>query len=183
MAKLWQWSFWERMKAIKEAKTPIIDNNINPTPTVEIKETKTDDPMKLILEKLERQEAELKALKNQRPQISMKDAREKYAWPRHYAFSLRGGVPVVAWESFRKDSTKDFEFKNIYWQYETNHYMKLKLANGEEVEVTNYNFLRDRQKSDPMPCKVTTDEKWNTTYEFDTESYGKVTVLSTSYIN
>lgn len=154
------------------------------TPVVETQTVKNQDPtMKAILERLERQEAELKALKSKDDGSMYKDAKAKYEWPRHYSFSLWAGIPVLGWESFRKDPTLDFEYMNDRKVWVTNHYMRLKLADGTEVEVTNYNFNRDKKLSDKMPAKVMTNELWETHYTFHTETWGDITILSSNFLN
>jgi hypothetical protein len=65
----------------------------------------------------------------------------------------------------------------------TNHYMRLKLADGTEVEVTNYNFNREKRLSDKMPAKVMTNELGETHYTFHTETWGDITILSSNFLN
>jgi len=80
MAKITSEARSEKMKAIwaekKANNKPIISDTL---PTSEVmKETKTEDnSMKLILERLERQEAELKQLKNLNKNVET-DAKEVY---------------------------------------------------------------------------------------------------------
>jgi hypothetical protein len=46
--------------------------------------------------------------------------------------------------------------------------------------VNTYN--RDKQKTEPLPCTISTDETWETAYIFNTPDYWKISILS-SFIN
>ena len=173
--------FSKEARAAREATQPIISQNLPDSKSVEQKPM--DSTIQTLLKRIEELEAKDKVRDENDPMsiASMKD--KHYTWPSKYAVSLRGWIPVLAWESFRKDPTKDFEFKNQFGQYETNHYMRLMLADGTQVEVTNYNFLRDRSKTEPMFCKEVKDESWKTTYVFDTGTYGQLTILNSNFLN
>ena len=186
MAKLNE-NFWEKMAKARAAKKAQANVNVSDQlPASEVQKTTTaeQDPMKAILARLEAQENEIKQLKSEKWQ-SEKQAKEIYKWPRKYCFSLWGDKPVISWVSYRKDNTKDREYKNLSTGLlETNHYMKLELSDWTIVEdVTNYNFLRDRKKTEPLSAKVTNNEDWTTSYEFNTTDYWKVTILSSKFIN
>ena len=80
------------------------------------------------------------------------------------------------------DPTKDLVFKNQFGQYESNHALVLKLANGEETEVEVNIYNRDKQKTDPMPCSIITTEEGISVYVFNTSDYGKIELLE-PYLN
>jgi hypothetical protein len=64
----------------------------------------------------------------------------------------------VSWKSVRKDPTKDFVYKNESGVYMSNHYLDLLLANGETVNVEVNTYNRDKQKTEPLPCTISTDK-------------------------
>ena len=179
MAKLWNPNWTKKVAPIIsiDQVAPIVPQVNN----AEAKEVKQDPSMKAILERLERQEAEIKALKAWKN--VNQDAKKKYDWPSSYSFSLWTGVPVLSRVSVRKDPSLDREFKNKFGHYESNHYMDLTLSNGKKINVSNYNFLRDRTKTDPMPCSMITTETWENTYVFNTAEYGRVKILSSKFLN
>lgn len=189
----WTPSFGEKMKLAREAKkleqstnisntiTPIETHNEAPVKAVVTEPVKAEQPnLKAILERMERQDAEIAHLKLKNEDGFIK--KEKYKWPRSYKISLWGGIPVISWKSTRKDPTKDFVYKNENGVYISNHYLDLSLANGEVVSVEVNTFDRDRQKTDPLPCTIQTDETGETAYIFNTPDYWKISLLS-SFIN
>lgn len=194
----WTQSFGEKMKLAREAKklsqSADVSDSIAPietpsetpmeAPAEAVTETPKEAPkqldLKSILDRLERQDAEIAALKTKDKDKFFK--KEKYKWPRNYKFSLRGWIPVLSRVSVRKDPTKDFVYKNEAGVYMSNHYLDLKLANGKTVNVEVNTYNRDKQKTEPLPCTVSTDETWETVYIFNTPDYGKISILS-SFIN
>lgn len=168
----------------KEAREMREQDNISDDIKSTSEKSSDNDTLKAVLARLEKLEAENQALKWNDPVSIARSKKEIYKWPWDYSFSLWGWKPVISWMSYRLDQTKDWEFKNQFWQFETNHYMKLELADGTILDwITNYNFVRDREKSKHMKCKVLSDEEGNTTYEFDTEQYGIIKILSSKFIN
>lgn len=170
--------FSKEGRALREAQQePIISNNLP-----EQVEVKQDSTMQAILARLDRQEEELKTLRGDKD--INKDAKEKFKWPRHYRFSLWAWVPVLSWETKRRDNTKDLVFKNQFWQYESNHDLLLQLLDGTTATVDVTLFNRDRSKCEPMLAKLIVDDKtWATSYVFNTEEYWVVTILSSNFIN
>lgn len=177
MAKLTPEAQSEKMKAYWAEKKAQKQDSDSEQITAEPQKEPAQQDLNKLLKRLEEQEKRLQELEKGESNI-FKDAKEKYKWPRNYKFTMWWWVPVLSYESFRKDPTKDFVYKNQYGTYESNHYLKLTLANGktEEVEVNIFN--RDKSKTDPMPCKIQTNEDWEQVYIFSTEDYGQITVLS-----
>lgn len=154
-------------------------------------EPKKNDSMDLILERLNKLEQENKELKEQvwPKENKFKKAREHYKWPRVFNYRLWGTVPILSAESFRKDPTKDLLYKNSNWVWITNHFVKLKLANGETQEVVVDDYNRDFVRSEKLQAKdqngnIITEEnlKYVQSYTFNTKEYWEITVLS-SVIN
>lgn len=124
------------------------------------------------LETLEKENQELKDAKN-----PMKKAREIYDWPRKYSYKLWWGVPVLWYTSVKKDASKDLLYKAPTWQYVSNHYLKLELANWKSVQVEVNEFGISHTKSEKQFCKVISDWRNVQWYEFETDEYGKILVL------
>lgn len=105
--------------------------------------------------------------------------KERYEWPRHYSYKMWWWVPVLNYTSFRKDPTKDFEYKNpINQQWVHNHYLILELANWEKPEVEVTEFNKSSVLSDKVPCNVVSNGSTVTWYEFDTDDFGKFIVTA-----
>lgn len=142
-----------------------------------VKPAPADDNLSAILARLSKLEEENKRLKDWDAASIARNKKEIYKWPRHYAFSMWGWVPVISWTTKKMDNTKDLVFKNNHWVYESNHALVLVLADGSTTEVEVNLFNRDRQKTEPMPCSVVTNEAWETVYVFNTPDYGKISLL------
>lgn len=150
------------------------------------------DAMKAVLERLERLESENKELKEKvgaEKVNPFKKGREHYKWPRTFSYRLWGTVPILSAETFRKDPTRDLLYKNANWVWITNHYVKLKLANDQEVEVVIDDYNRDFLRSEKLEAKdqhgqVITEKNLDDvqSYTFETKDYWTITVLS-SVIN
>lgn len=143
--------------------------------------TPTNPDYKALLERMERQEREIQELKDGKSN-PFSSAKERYKWPYHYSYTLRGNIPVISRKTVKMDVTKDLQFKNQYWVWESNHALELELANGEttKVEITLYN--RDKQKTQPMPCTVMTNEDWEKMFVFKNEQYWDLKILL-PYVN
>jgi len=153
------------------------------TTQVEPAKQPTDDKLSAILKRLEALETENSILKANDPVSIARSKKEIYKWPRHYSFKLRGWIPVLSRTSKRKDPTKDLVFKNQFWQYESNHLLSLTLWDWTTVDVDAELFNRDRQKTEPLPCKLVTDENWDTSYIFNTPDFWEIIILSSKFIN
>lgn len=151
-----------------------IENTEESTPVQS--EKPMSDEMKAILERLERLERENNELREGKMNVFV-SWREVYDWPREYSYKLWWGIPVLSYKSFKKDPTKDLMFKDQFWQWKSNHYLKLTLANEKEVEVEVNEFNRDYERSEKMRAEKCTDNRWHLLgYEFETEDRWKIIV-------
>jgi len=185
MAKLSSEAFGEKMKlarAAKKAQTLAETQDVSAKETVvNTPEVKTPDLSK-VLERLERLEKENEALKKSK-ENSFSKAKERLQWPRTFSYKIWWGVPVLSFDTFRKDPTKDLLFKNQFWAFESNHYLKVKLQNNETVEVEVNEFNRSHTKSDKLEARNQYGElidlenlKLAKTFTFDTYDHGTFTV-------
>ena len=161
MAKLSPESRSDKMKAIRAAKKAQIQPETPSVSEVEkvaikapVKEVKNPD-LNSILERLEKVEQENEALKSKKNMFIK--AKERYTWPRTFSYKIRGEVPVLSFTTFRKDPTKELQFKNQFWHHESNHYLHVSLANWEMVDVEVNDFNRNHTKSDKLEAK---DQHW-----------------------
>lgn len=131
------------------------------------------------MDKLERENEELK-----KGQLNVfTEGKKFYDGPRNYSYKMWWGVPVLAYKSFRKDLTKDLVYQNQYGAWVSNHYLKLTLANKEEVEVEVNEFNKHYTTSEKMHAEKATDNRGNILgYEFDTEEWGKF-IVATNLLN
>lgn len=184
---------WERLALAREAKkakqlqAQEEANIVEPTIAKPIVKNEWTDLSKVLerLERLERDNEELKKGKEN----PFKKGKEKLEWPRKFCFKMWAWIPILSMESFRKDNSKDLVFKNAAGQYVSNHYVRLSLANWENVEVEINDFGRDVTLSEQMEAK---DHHWEVitlenlkmvkSYTFDTKEWGSITLLS-SLIN
>ena len=178
----------DKMKAIRAEKkaqqdlwTPVDAPIETPKQVIIEKQEKIDPTMKAILDRLEKQEAELKLLRGDKD--INKDAKEKYKWPWKYAFSLWTGVPVVSIEYFLKDPEADLVYQNQNWMRVENQYARLTLLNGKVVETSNYLYNKNKTKSDHFFAKLGVWADGETTYTFNEPKYGEFTILSSKFIN
>ena len=111
----------------KKPQTEVLEEAKN-EPTV------ANDAMSEILDRLEKLEKENEELKKGQMNV-FTQWKERYSWPRAYCYKLWWGVPVLWYESFRKDPTKDLVYKDQFWQWKSNHFLRIKLADGSEEEV------------------------------------------------
>ena len=132
------------------------------------------------LNKLEKENDELKKSNEELREGKMNvytTWKEVYSWPRKYNYKLWWGIPVLSYKSFKKDPTKDLMYKDQFWQWKSNHYLKLALADGNEVEVEVNEFNRDYNRSEKLFAEKVTDNRGNVLgFEFDTEDFGKIIV-------
>ena len=156
-------------------------NAVVTTPKVENKAeepTKNYD-MEAILDRINKLEKENEELRAWKMDVNnpFKEGRRVYDWPRAYCYKMWGWVPVIWFTSFRKDPTKDLVYKNQWGTWESNHYLKLQLADGNEVEVEVNEFNRDYQLSDKIIAEPRTDNKGNLLgYAFQSDEYGEFIV-------
>lgn len=153
----------------KKPQTEVVEEAKN-EPTV------ANDAMSEILDRLEKLEKENEELKKGQMNV-FTQWKERYSWPRAYCYKLWWGVPVLWYESFRKDPTKDLVYKDQFWQWKSNHFLRIKLADGSEEEVEVNDFNKFRTLSDKIIAEKRTDNKWNLLwFAFDTEQYWEIIV-------
>jgi len=129
-----------------------------------------------ILERLESLESENKALKEKvDPENAIKKGRQKYEWPRKYSYKLWWGKPVLDYKSVRKDPTRDYVYKNQFWEYIDNQLMELTLlcedGKTEKCEVIVTQFNDGFTRSEKLEAKVESDWMNTTWYVFDTKDF------------
>ncbi len=158
----------------KPEATPEVAEELATTPSV--------DGMQAILDRLDKLEKENEELKKW--QMNVFTAwKERYDWPRAYCYKMWWWVPVLAFQSYKKDKTKDLVFKNQFWVWESNHYLKLTLADESVVDVEVNEFNKNRTLSDKIIAEKRTDNKWNLVwYAFNTEEYWEI-IVSPNLIN
>ena len=189
MAIIWQpkkkWNPNRGKATTNVVQQPVAEAEVNTAPVIKaqpVQPVAKDESLQQILSRLNALENENAKLRgNDAASIAM-SKKEKFKWPRHYAFTMWGGIPVLSRTSKRMDATKDLVFKNQFGQYESNHALVLKLANGEETEVEVNIFNRDKQKTEPLPCSIITTEDGTTVYVFNTPDYWKLELLE-PYLN
>lgn len=143
---------------------------------VKTEATPENTTMDAILERLNKLEKENAELREGKMNV-FTEWRKKYEWPRAYCYKMRWGVPVIWFTSYRKDKTKDLVFKNPYGVWESNHYLELKLANGETVDVEVNEFNRDYTLSDKIVAEPRTDNKGHLLgFAFNSDEYGEFIV-------
>ena len=134
-----------------------------------------------ILDRLNKLETENKELKEQvSPENAFKKGKEKYKGPRHYSFKLWGWQPVLDYVSEKKDPTRDFVYKNQYWEFTENQLMKLTLlkedgsTDTKKVLSTAFNdwFIR----SDKMEAKIESNGDEVLSYTFTTSEFWEFTI-------
>ena len=157
-------------------------NTVTTQPKVEEKaEVKTEATpknidMDAILERLDRLERENDELRTGKMNV-FTEWRKVYTWPRAYCYKMWWGVPVIWYTSYRKDKTKELVFKNPYGVWESNHYLKLELANGDSVDVEVNEFNRDYTLSEKIIAEPRTDNKGHLLgYAFNSDEYGEFIV-------
>lgn len=173
--------FSKEWRALREAQQNGVVQATQESVAVEAKPVNQPD-LSNVLERLERLEQENQELKAAKENQFIK-AKERYEWPRKYSYKLWGWIPVLSYESYRKDPSKDLTFKNNFWHYESNHYLKLSLANGETVNAEVTEFNRDYTRSDYNDAELRTDNKGNILwYVFNDTTYWEL-LVSLSAIN
>lgn len=136
-----------------------------------------------VLARLDSLESENKLLKSQvNPENMFKKAKERYEWPRNYSYKLWGDVPVLSYKSIKKDSTKDFTYKNHLWVLTNNQFLILSLADGKTVEVDVHEFNNNFSRSEKLPAEPITDGVTVTGYKYKDSTYGEF-IVSAKLIN
>lgn len=142
----------------------------------EAKEPTNVAEMQAILDRLDKLEKENAELKKWQMNV-FTQWKEKYDWPRAYCYKLWWWVPVLSFKPFLKDPTKDLVYKDQFWQWKSNHYLKLTLANGKEEEVEVNDFNKFRTLSEKVIAEKRTDNKWNLQwFAFETEEWWEIIV-------
>ena len=135
-----------------------------------------NDAMAEILDRLDKLEKENAELKKWQMNV-FTQWKERYEWPRAYCYKKWWGVPVLWYKAFLKDPTKDLMYQDQFWQWKSNHYLRIKLANWEEEEVEVNDFNKFRTLSEKIIAEKRTDNKGNLLwFAFDTEEYGEIVV-------
>lgn len=135
-----------------------------------------------ILERLDTLEKENEELKKGQLNV-FTEGKKFYEWPRQFSYKMWWGVPVLAYQSFRKDLTKDLVYQNQYGAWVSNHYLRLDLANGKKVEVEVNEFNKHYTTSEKMFAEKATDNRGNLLgYEFNTEEWWKF-IVATNLLN
>lgn len=147
------------------------------------KPTEISPEMRAIYERLERLEREGDELRKENAELRkwqanvFLDWKKFYEWPRKYSYKMWWWKPALSYKSFKKDPAKDLVYKDQFWQWRSNHYLKLQLVWDEEVEVEVNEFNKYYTNSEKMFAEKCTDTRWNLLwYEFDTEEFGKFIV-------
>lgn len=143
-------------------QTETLNNNISPD-------------YQSILDRLDTLEKENKELKEEKKNTFTK-AKEKYEWPRKYSFKLWGGIPVEKYTSFKKDKARDFLYKNEYWTYVSNHYLKVQLKDAKDLDIEVNEFNKNYVNSKKMFASIKEEVNGKKEYTFSTEEYWEVTV-------
>ena len=125
------------------------------------------------IEQLEQANAE-----NEKGKMSVfKAGREIYEWPRTYSYKTWWWVPVLWYSSYRKDATKDLVYKDQFGQWVSNHYLKVRLADGKETDVEVNDFNKNRWISEKVEAEIRTDNKGKPLgIAFNIEGYWEVIV-------
>lgn len=116
-----------------------------------------DNWMAYVLEEIAKLKSENELLKDKMVHPAIK-WREINNDNKKFSYKMRWGIPVLSYVSKRKDPSKDFVFKNQFWQYDdTNHILVLSLADWttQEVQITEFN--RDFTRSEKMTAL---DQHW-----------------------
>lgn len=141
---------------VTETESTVTETQV--TPIVEKTEApKSNDQMTYVLEEISKLKAENENLKSKitHPWVKWKEINQE---SKLFSYKMRGGVPVLTYVSKRRDPSKDFVYKNQYWQFESNHTLVLSLADGSTIDVDVVEFNRDFDRSEKMVCKNQYDE-------------------------
>lgn len=134
------------------------------------------DAMSEILDRLDKLEKENAELKKGQMNV-FTQWKEKYDWPRAFCYKMWWWVPVLSYKPFKKDPTKDLVYKDQFWQWSSNHYLKLHLADDNEVDVEVNEFNKNRTLSDKIIAEKRTDNKGNLLgFAFPTEEWWEIIV-------
>lgn len=136
-----------------------------------------------VLARLDSLESENKLLKSQvNPENMFKKAKERYEWPRNYSYKLWGDVPVLSYKSVKKDTTKDFTFKDHNQVLQNNQFLELTLADEKIVKVDVHEFNNNFSRSEKLPAEPITDGVTVTGYKYKDSTYGEF-IVSAKLIN
>ncbi len=162
----------KRSKAYKDSLKSTTVETPTELPVVDQKNTQSSENFDILnhLRKLEAEIASLKAPKSN----PFEEAKKRYGGPWKYSYSLWDGVPVISRETFRKDINKDLVFKTQFGQYESNHYLHVKLIDGTVRDVEVNDFTQNRVLSEKLFADVSADNKQ---YTFTDPVYGAFVVL------
>jgi len=145
-------------------------------------EATTDTNLDLILNRLNQLETETSVLKKENEVLkagkegTFKNAKKRYEWPRAYNYKTWGWVPVLSYVSEKKDPSRDYLYKNQYWEFTSNHLLNLSLANEKKVKVNVTEFNKSYERSEKMTAEVISDWQNTTWYRFSNEEFGQFTV-------
>jgi len=169
------------MAKIGEIKKTNVKQSMDIEPTIESNEESTivQPDISAIIERLNKLEAENKEFRKTQWNV-FKDAKEKYKWPWAYSYKMWWWVPVLSYVSYKKDKTKDFEYKNEYWVMTHNHYLKLSLADETTIDVESNEFNQHATKSDKIICEIIWNENNPEGFKFKHDEYWEFVVAINS---
>lgn len=170
---------WIKKTDINDGNQEISNNQAIVENTPIVKEETVNVPVSL-LERLEKLEKDLAS--KQDKEESLKDKKKRYEWPRKYHYQIWLGQPVLSYSSKRKDPTKDYVYKNLYWKEESNHYLDLTLADWTIVEAEVNEYNANKQISEKQFCEVVWDWSNVMWYKFNTSDFWTF-IVSPSVIN
>jgi hypothetical protein len=180
MAKMWNpnWVKKTPTTAIEQTEEATVEVMTQQEAPVK-KEATIEVPASLLerLEQLEKQVA-TKADKGEKEA----DKKKRYEWPRKYHFQMWLWQPVLSYSSKRKDPTKEFVYKNLYWKEESNHYLDLTLADGTVVESEVNEYNSNKWRSEKQFAEVIGSGNNITWYKFTTKEYWTF-IVSPNLIN
>ena len=149
-------------------------------PEAPVKKEATIEVPASLLERLEQLEKQV-AAKVDKGETEA-DKKKRYEWPRKYHFQMWLWQPVLSYSSKRKDPTKEYVYKNLYWKEESNHYLALTLADWTMVESEVNEYNSNKWRSEKQFAEVIGSGNNITWYKFTTKEYWTF-IVSPNVIN
>jgi len=170
-------NWWEKAKKIPKKQVIEPEQGVEP-----IQSSQHDMSILKRLEQLEARNRELEKKVNEEEKTTFQKAKEINKDPRKFSYSMWWWVPVLSYKSKKIDNTRDWHFKNKFGEYESNHLLELKLADGSTTDVEVVEFNRSATKSEKM---IAYDENGEyillgsnpKSFTFKTEEHWEFTVL------
>lgn len=187
MAKIWNSG---RTKKTQTEATPVQDTIVETKTETKVQAEPAAD-ISVILKSLQKQIADQQAKIDKLEKWDenpFKSAKERYEWELHFSYKTWGWVPVLSYVSKKKNPARDLTFKNLHWEYESNHLLELSLANDTkiDVEVTEFNTSVERSPKmaalDQKGNVIDTDTKLSKveSFTFQDPEFGTIVVLPTA---